>query len=58
VADQVQPAKTFAERRLSYKYRVLHRRIRPAVKRAFLKIGREMFLDQLSRSVSVKKEEE
>ncbi|MBA4543308.1 MULTISPECIES: hypothetical protein [Thermoactinomyces] len=57
MTNRVGQAKTIAERRLSYKYRVLQRRVRPAVKRAFLKIAREMFLDQLSRGVSIKKKD-
>lgn len=48
-------SKSFADQRLGYKYRVIHKRVRPAVKRTFLKMARDMFLDHISKDVPFKK---
>ncbi|MGA8941685.1 MAG: hypothetical protein WB502_03090 [Thermoactinomyces sp.] len=57
MAIRNQSPKSFPDRRLGYKYRIQHKRVRPAVKRTFIKMAREMFLDHISKDIPFKKHE-
>ncbi|MBA4602159.1 hypothetical protein [Thermoactinomyces mirandus] len=50
-------SKSFHDQRLGYKYRIQHKRVRPAVKRTFLKMAKEMFLDHISKDIPFRKYE-
>ncbi len=57
MAVRNQSPKSFHNQRLAYKYRIQHKRVRPAVKRTFLKMAREMFLDHISKDIPFRKNE-
>lgn len=57
MAVRNQSTKSFRDQRLAYKYRIQHKRVRPAVKRTFLKMAREMFLDHISKDIPFKRNE-